>query len=500
MSQLRIGAILSYVNILVTLIIGLVYTPVMIRLLGQSEYGLYALIGSIAAYFSVLDLGLGNSIVRYISRNRVNKKKELESKLIGTFLLLFSFISIVTLVVGIFVYINLDSIFSNNLTIDELNKGKFMILILTVNFALSFPLSVFSSILVAYERFSVEKSVAILRILLAPMISLPFLMLGYGSIMLVLITTIVNISTLFYVMIYAIKKLKIRIKLNFVDKQVLYEIFGYSFFIFLNIIIDQLFWKTDQIILGVVSGTIIVAVYAIAMHFITIYMKFSTAISNLFLPKLSMMIAKNASDKEISDVMIKYGRVQYILIGLIMSGFIIFGDFFIDKWAGEDYSSAYYFVLIIMIPLTIPLIQNIGVAILQAKNQLKFRAILYFIIAVLNIVISIPLAKIYGGFGTAFVTAFTLSMAHILIMNIYYKKRVGIDILKFWKNIIQLTIPNVGITLISYYLISRIDISSVLEWTVYVVLFSLIYIVTLWFTVMNQYEKSLMLSIIDRFR
>src|SRR5699024_9647052 len=301
MSQLRIGAVLSYLNILVTLIIGLVYTPVMIRFLGQSEYGLYALIGSIAAYFSVLDLGLGNSIVRYLSRNRVDKREELESKLIGTFLFLFSFVSVITIITGLLITFNLDNIFSSTLSSEEIYKGKIMVLILTANFALSFPLSVFSSILVAYERFSVEKSVAILRILLAPLISLPFLMMGYGSIMLVLITTIVNISTLLYVMIYAIRKLKISIRLTFVDKQVLLEIFGYSFFIFLNIIIDQLFWKTDQVILGVVSGTITVAVYAIAMHFINIYKKFSTAISNLFLPKLSMMVANEATDKEISD-------------------------------------------------------------------------------------------------------------------------------------------------------------------------------------------------------
>ncbi|HLQ83283.1 MAG TPA: oligosaccharide flippase family protein, partial [Pseudogracilibacillus sp.] len=480
--------------------IGLVYTPVMIRFLGQSEYGLYALIGSIAAYFSVLDLGLGNSIVRYLSRNRVDKREELESKLIGTFLFLFSFVSVITIITGLLITFNLDNIFSSTLSSEEIYKGKIMVLILTANFALSFPLSVFSSILVAYERFSVEKSVAILRILLAPLISLPFLMMGYGSIMLVLITTIVNISTLLYVMIYAIRKLKISIRLTFVDKQVLLEIFGYSFFIFLNIIIDQLFWKTDQVILGVVSGTITVAVYAIAMHFINIYKKFSTAISNLFLPKLSMMVANEATDKEISDVMIRYGRVQYILIGLILSGFIIFGDFFIVKWAGEDYYFAYYFVLIIMIPLTVPLIQNIGIAILQAKNQIKFRAILYLIIAIINIIVSIPLAKIYGGFGTAFITAITMIIGHIIIMNIYYQKRVGINIVKFWKNIMQLTVPNVIITTITYYILTFIDISSIIEWLSYVLLFSLLYLLTLWFTAMNQYEKRLITSIFDKIK
>src|SRR5690625_3743803 len=162
------GAILSYLSIFITILIALLYTPIMIRLLGQSEYGLYALIGSIAAYFSILDLGLGNSIVRYVSRNRIKKVEGFESKLLGTFLLLFSIVSILTIIIGIIVYYNIEIIFTNQMSAVEIYKGKIMILILIINFALSFPLSVFSSILVAYEKFSVEKTMSILRVLLGP--------------------------------------------------------------------------------------------------------------------------------------------------------------------------------------------------------------------------------------------------------------------------------------------------------------------------------------------
>src|SRR5699024_12386915 len=125
---------------------------------------------------------------------------------------------------------------------------------------------------------------------------------------------------------------------------------------------------------------------------------------------------------------------------------------------------------------------------LQAKNQLKFSAILYFIIVMLNIVVSIPLAKIYGGFGTAFVTAITMLIGHIIIMNIYYQERVGIDIVRFWKNIIQLTIPNLCLTLIVFFIIAAININSILKWILYVMIFSIIYTVLRWFTAMNHYE------------
>ena len=68
------GAILSYVSIIVTTIIQLIYTPFLIRKLGQSEYGLYSLVQSIIGYLTVLDLGFGNAIIVYTAKYRAQKK------------------------------------------------------------------------------------------------------------------------------------------------------------------------------------------------------------------------------------------------------------------------------------------------------------------------------------------------------------------------------------------------------------------------------------------
>ena len=70
----KIGAILSYVSIIASTVISLIYTPFMIKSLGQSEYGLYSLINSVIGYLTLLDLGFGNAIVVYTSRYRAQKK------------------------------------------------------------------------------------------------------------------------------------------------------------------------------------------------------------------------------------------------------------------------------------------------------------------------------------------------------------------------------------------------------------------------------------------
>src|SRR5699024_164406 len=107
-------------------------------------------------------------------------------------------------------------------------------------------------------------------------------------------------------------------------------------------------------------------------------------------------------------------------------------------WAGNGYDSAYYVVLLLIIPVTVPLIQNLGVEIQRAKNMHKFRSIVYFIIAFGNVLLSIPLTKVYGEVGAALGTAITMTLGNVIIMNWYYQARVKLDMKYFWNNIFSL--------------------------------------------------------------
>lgn len=498
MNQLRAGAILSYLQIFISVIIALVYTPIMIRLLGQAEFGLYSLIGSLAAYFSILDLGLGNTIVRYTARNRTSGDKNLESRLNGTFLILYSLIGLLTVIVGIIVYFNIENIFGAKFINEELSKAKIMIVVLIINFALSFPLSVFQSYIKAYERFFVDKLISIVRIIMAPVLILPLLFLGYGSVAMVVITTSINILSLLFAMIYSIRKLRIKISFNLVDWKILSEIFGYSIFVFLGIIVDQINWNTDQFIIGIFLGTVPIAIYAIAMQFVKLYIQFSTSISGLLLPKASMMIANNATSKELTAFFTKYGRIQYIVMAFILSGFILVGKPFIQLWAGINYTEAYYILLILLIPLTIPLIQNTGISILYASNLQVFRSMILILIAVLNVALSIPLVKFYGGIGAAVATSISLLIGNVLIMNIYYHRRIGINIIYFWRNIIKMTIPVSLALLLGITINLFLPLDTALFILIKVILFSIIYSTIMWFLGMNRAEKEIFISMIKR--
>ena len=196
---------------------------------------------------------------------------------------------------------------------------------------------------------------------------------------------------------------------------------------------------------------------------------------------------KKDGNKKVSDIFIKVSRIQLYILGLILFGFIIFGKSFINLWVGKKYISAYYIILLIIVPGIIPLTQNIGISILQAMNKHKFRSIIYLIIAILNIIISIPLAKRYAGVGAAIGTALANLLGQIIIMNIYYYKVAKIDIPKYWqwclKFILPLTVPTV---VVLYF--TRNIYMSLSTMCIYGILFIVVYL-TYVYICSNKEEK-----------
>ena len=178
-SQLKAGVILSYFSKMVQLLVGILYTPIMIRLLGQSEYGLYNIAASLISYLGILNLGFGSAYIRFYSRYRVAKDREKISSLNGMFLTLFSLLGVVAVVSGIILALNVDIIFGPSLNSNELKKAQILMIILVINLGISFPNIVFNTYVQANEHFIAQNLLLIFRQLSTPMINLPLLIAGH---------------------------------------------------------------------------------------------------------------------------------------------------------------------------------------------------------------------------------------------------------------------------------------------------------------------------------
>ena len=451
--QIKIGAGLSIINVVLGALIQFFYTPVFLKYLGISDYGINSFIQSLMRYMSMLNLGFGTTMLRYIVRTQVKNEDEKTNIFNGIFLVIFLFLALVCFILGLIIYFKLPLFLKETFSNREIIKTQKVFLLLLVNVTISFPMILFSTFITSKEKYIFLKFLSFINIVLNPLISIILIKNGFG------IFAIANLTLIFTILIAAVNifysiKLGIKIKINNYDRNILKELVVFSFYIFL--------------------GTVIV----------------STAVSEVLLTKINQMVAKE-SNKEISNLFIKIGRLQYMLIGLICTGFIIFGKDFIHFWIGEKYSNEIYnMTIIIMLPLTVPLIQNVGITILQAKNKHKFRAQVYFIIAIMNVIFSIVLVKKYGPIGCAIGTSISLFIGNIIIINIYYHKKIKLDIVRFWKEIIKITYVIVFLpvlwSIVNIFIKFKVSIGIFI---LQIICYTLIYLFLIFYFAMNKMER-----------
>jgi len=321
------------------------------------------------------------------------------------------------------------------------------------------------------------------------------LTMGYRAIGMIIVTTVLNIVFNLINLVYSRKLIKFKVRLSGLDLKLIKEISGYSFFVFIGIMVDRIYWGTGQLLLGMMVNTVAVSVFAIGIQFVNIfYIPMSVAVSGLFLPKLTAISLEKEHGKRLSDIFVRVGRIQFVILGIVLSGFVIYGQSFIKLWVGDSYADSYYVALILMVPLTIPLTQNIGISILQAKNMHAFRSISYLIVAVANIIISIIFIKMFGTIGGATGTAFSLIVGQIIIMNIYYKKKMELDIKKFWIEITKL-LPAILVTCVFGLVFKNfVPSTTFLKLIINVIVFSIIYTASMYLIGINKYEKDLFVT------
>lgn len=496
MSQLKKGALLSYIKVILTNVIGLVLTPFIIKSLGDAEYGLYTLIGAFVGYISLMDLGLNNTIIRFVAKYRAENDKKGEENFLSTTMLIYGTISIFVVIIGVILYLNLDTIFSNSLTLEEMNKAKVMFVVLIFNIAITLPGGAFTAICNGYEHFVFPRAINISRYLIRSVAVVGLLLLGGDAIGLVLLDTIVNILVIVLMGSYVLNKLKVVFKLHSFQIPLIKQIFSYSIWIFVFAIVLQFQWSGGQVILGIKTDTITVAIYAVGIALGTYYGSFSGAISSVFLPKATQMVVKNSTSEELTLMMIKIGRLSLIVLLFILGAFLLFGNQFINLWVGKTYEESWLVALIIMLAYTIPLTQNFANSLLEARNKYYFKAVVYLVFIMLGTVSGWILVDYFDIIGM--VAGITLGwLVALIIMNVYYHRIMKLNIVLFFTQVFKKLLW-VFITVIFFgYFINKLPGVGWINLFIKNSLYLIIYGLLIFLLGMNSYEKSLCKKLIS---
>ncbi len=492
-SELKTGAALNYVSIVVHLATSFFLTPFIIKSLGVEEYGLFMLSGSIISWLALTDFGLGGTVNKYVATYHAKGQKEQEAHFLGQAMMLFSALGLLTLLVGIVCFFFLGAMFPD-LNARQHEALEIMYLLTLGNLILAFPLRPLGCVPGAYLRFIVPGLVSLVLTLLNTALMVLLLFWGYKAIGLTVLSVGMGVLRLLWGLFYTTRILRVRLVFRKPDLPLYRELFTFSLWILLNQLMDLFYWRAGTPILASMSGMAAVTIFTIGISFSQYFMTASTAISGVIGPKIMHMVALDASKEELTNMMVRVGRLQVVILVLILCGFAVYGETFLRLWVGSSIGAgtwtAWLGALLVLIPLTLPLTQNMGLALLQAMNIHKGRAIILFYSSLICVVLGVVLSHFYGALGMFIGTAISLTIGQGIMINIYYHRKAGLNMFTFFrKTFVPLLLPVALILAIGMGISYFLQVNNWIEFFAQAGCYGVLGVLILFFLYFNQDER-----------
>ena len=484
-----LGVGISYLTTIVRTLSKLFLTPLYIKLLGLDDYGLYNYIFSVASYATILDFGISSVVNTFAIKNKEEGNNEgVENVMFFAFV--FSLCAAVLIViVGAVVTVGAPIIFGEEVQ-KRLGVARIMLVIIITELIFLMFQHYFEGVILAAEKYVTLRAVALVQILIRCIITV-LLLYSHVGVLAIAIGDCIGISLCLLFEIYYCKaKLGLVIKYHYRDKELIANIAKLSSALCLQSVVSYLNSSIDQYVLGRFLDTVATAIYSVAITFSIFFDEIPTAIQRLYLPQVVKLVAAKADGEALTDFVIRPGRYQFMLVGGVLGGFILFGRHFITLWTGEDTLDAWKIALFLMIPSVLPLIQNVCLSILTAMNKRMFRSYVLCAIAIANLFLTIFLVKKIGIMGAPIGTCISLILGNNIAMNWYYKNRIGINVKRLFLSILKGILPCAAAATCACAPLLLIPKHGWLWFFCEAIVFCIIYAALLWFWGINPEEKS----------
>lgn len=493
----RTGAILSYVHMIFEVFSTLCITPLIIHTLGDAEYGVYKLVSSVTSYLLLLDLGLGNSVIRYTAKYAEEDDLESSCKFLGLCVIFYSAISAIVIIIGTFMVASVQDIFAKGLSVAEVYLSKKLLTFTILNAAITIGTSVFSNIILAYSRFSVSKGAAIIQILIRMISTYLALTFGGNSVSIVLINLMLTIAMRGYYIIYVLFVLKLKPQFKGMDVAFIKDVVSYSAFILLQMIATQINAHTDQIMLGMLvpMSASLIGIYGVGTQIVQYFQSIGQALGGILMPGVVKLVENNATSRRLQDEMVRIGRYSLAILGLVFVGFLVNGKDFILLWVGQGYDQSYAVAILLMLAHLLIITESIGTQILWAKNKHQIQSVMKMIIVLVNVILSMFLIRWRPLIGATIGTFFSLILGDVLVMNIVYQREIGISLREYYYGMAKGILPSLLLSALTGCLLVLIPFPLGLGIVVNVFFMTLVYAVSMWKIGFNQHEKELLIAL-----
>jgi len=494
--EIKIGAILSYFLLIANTIYGLIVTPYILKYVGSINYGVYKSVSSISASLAVMDLGLGATMTRYMAKYRATGEKEKAQNFAGMIFVQFGIIALAIVFVGTFITVFVDRIYNQTFSSDNVELARGLLIILLVNMVLRLLENLFYGIINGNQKFAFSNSVRLASVVIKFTLIYVLLPIVKNVLVVVLSETLIVLVCISIYIIYTKIKIDLLPKLTHWDGAVFKESFGYTLLMFIQSLTTQFNGNIDNIIIGAQLGATMVTIYSMALLIFNMYENLSGAIANLMLPNIMDKVVSGVSSEDLQPTVEKSGRYQFLILAAALGGFVVLGKDFYRLWLGSIYTDCYYLTLILIVPITFPMIQNVTLSILRAQNKMVYRTVTLVVSCGFNVVATVIGIKLWGYWGAAVGTSLA-TLLNLVMMNIYYRKYLGFKIIKLFYNIFNKILLCACIAALVTFFVHRVMVLSWFSFIANAVVYMIIYIGCLLVFGLNKSEKQ---TILGKFR
>lgn len=496
--QIIYGGMISYALIIINIMLGLVYTPWILKSIGSSQYGLYTLASSFITLF-LMDFGMSAAVTRFVAKYRAEHDEIAINEIFTIIVKLYLGIVAVVSIILFAIYFFIEIIYSN-LTMEELVILKKVYIITAFFVTICFPVNVCNGVLNAFEEYIALKISDVLNRIGCVIVTIIALILGGGIYALVFISGFFNLLTFILKIIFVAKKTKVKFCPAYFSGRRLKEIMSFSLWTTLSSIAQQMIFNIMPTILAMTLNTFAITLYGFANVIEGYVFTITDAINGLFLPKISRIVVNNKDASNVLDLMIKVGRINQSIIMLLFIGLVIVGRDFVSLWIGNEYMDLYVCILLITFPYCISSSQQIANSSVIALNKIKYTAVINVFTGVLNLVVAYLVAPTFGIIGVCASICMTF-LLRIIFSNIIYVRILKIDIIKFFIDCHIRMMPGFLISfLIAYFLEGCLPTNGLIfgGWLGLIIKATIIlcvFVVVMWKCAWNESEKKLIKEI-----
>ena len=456
----------------------------MLNAIGDDNFGLYSFVTSITAWMTVITTALASAYVRFSTIE--NQQNGSSQRVTSIFFKIFSIFSIVLLLIGCILLfsLRLAGFELGNYTSEQNDVLYVLFFLSTINVSLTIFFNVFNLQLTYLKKFVLLRLFSVLSALSTVIFNIVVPLFTDSIVVLVLFyvgATLVNGLALLILMFasrtFSINRVSLR-----ENKVLVRQILVFSSFVLLNSIVDQINANLDKTILGVMVNSSAVTLYQLGHTFNTSLTAMSTSISSVFVPRINQLVVQGKKD-EINSLFLRVSKIQLFILCLIVGGFFACGYDFVLWWIGEGRIAVFGYAAALTLLTLVPLSVNLGIEVQRAMNLHKFRAYLYFALALLNAAVSTLLVWLlpdeYAIWGCIVGTVIANISGIWIILNIYNFKVIGLPMLEYAFSVVDFVGSTLPCVAISLFLGQLVDfeplLSFIIEGVIFVLFFALMF-------------------------